>query len=34
MAMKNATWHPLLTAYVFAHYVPHIVVIENLENEQ
>lgn len=30
--MKSATWHPLLTAYVFAHYVPHIV--EHLENEQ
>lgn len=31
--MKNATWHPLLTAFVFRHYVPHIVVIEHLENE-
>ncbi len=28
------TWHPLLTAYVFAHFVPHIIVIEHLENEQ
>ncbi len=27
------TWHPLLTAYVFAHFVPHIVVIEHLEIE-
>lgn len=30
--MKNATWHPLLTAFVFRHFVPHIV--EHLENEQ
>ncbi len=30
--MKSATWHPLLTAFVFAHYAPHIVVIEHLES--
>lgn len=30
--MKSATWHPILTAYVFRHFVPHIV--EHLENEQ
>lgn len=27
--MKNGTWHPLLTAFVFRHYVPH---IEHLES--
>lgn len=34
--MKNPIWHPLLTAYVFRHFVPHVVVIEHLhlENEQ
>lgn len=32
--MRSATWHPLLTAYVMRHFVPHVVVIEHLENEQ